>query len=145
MQGNKPDYRIHESVSGDLVGRRHSPVKGKHGSAAGEKNTPGTGQIALAAYPHGVGYFVLISTFKVVRPAGNKGATGWVAGIVIRALQNKTGTQFVAPPPSTRTIKPKHEVRSSPTRSPIWPTGSHSPDDCNSPVLNRLIRRRPVN
>jgi FlaA1/EpsC-like NDP-sugar epimerase len=75
---------------------KHVPMMERDPFAAVENNIFGTWQFALAAAAHGVEYFVLISTDKVVRPASVMGATKRIAELVIRALQKKIGTQFIA-------------------------------------------------
>jgi FlaA1/EpsC-like NDP-sugar epimerase len=68
----------------------------QHVFAAVENNIFGTWQVALAAAKYGVEDFVMISTDKAVRPTSMMGATKRVAELVIRALQQETGTRFVA-------------------------------------------------
>ena len=75
---------------------KHVPMMERHVFAAVENNILGTWQFALAASTHGVEYFVLISTDKVVRPASVMGATKRIAELSIRALQKKNGTRFIA-------------------------------------------------
>ena len=75
---------------------KHVPMMEKHVFAAVENNIFGTWQVALAAARHGVEDFVMISTDKAVRPTSIMGATKRVAELVIRALQQETGTRFVA-------------------------------------------------
>jgi len=75
---------------------KHVPMMERDPFAAVENNIFGTWQFALAAAAHGVEYFVLISTDKVVRPASVMGATKRIAELSICALQQKSGTQFIA-------------------------------------------------
>ena len=75
---------------------KHVPMMEQHVFAAVENNIFGTWQVALAAVKHGVEDFVMISTDKAVRPTSIMGATKRVAELVIRALQQETGTRFVA-------------------------------------------------
>jgi len=75
---------------------KHVPMMERHVFAAVENNIFGTWQVALAAAKHGVEDFVMISTDKAVRPTSIMGATKRVAELVIRALQQETGTKFVA-------------------------------------------------
>jgi FlaA1/EpsC-like NDP-sugar epimerase len=75
---------------------KHVPMMEQHVFAAVENNIFGTWQVALAAVRNGVDDFVMISTDKAVRPASIMGATKRVAELVIRALQQETGTRFVA-------------------------------------------------
>jgi len=75
---------------------KHVPMMEKHVFAAVENNIFGTWQVALAAVKNGVEDFVMISTDKAVRPTSIMGATKRVAELLIRALQQETGTRFVA-------------------------------------------------
>lgn len=75
---------------------KHVPMMERHVFAAVENNIFGTWQVALAAAKYGVEDFVMISTDKAVRPTSIMGATKRVAELVIRALQQETGTRFVA-------------------------------------------------
>jgi FlaA1/EpsC-like NDP-sugar epimerase len=68
----------------------------QHIFAAVENNILGTWQVAVAAARYGVEDFVMISTDKAVRPTSMMGATKRVAELLIRALQQETGTNFVA-------------------------------------------------
>jgi FlaA1/EpsC-like NDP-sugar epimerase len=75
---------------------KHVPMMERQILAAVDNNIFGTWQIALAASRHGVEYFVLISTDKVVRPVSVMGATKRVAELVLRSLQRDQGTKFLA-------------------------------------------------
>lgn len=75
---------------------KHVPMMERHVFAAVENNIFGTWQVALAAAKYGVEDFVMISTDKAVRPTSIMGATKRVAELVIRAMQQETGTRFVA-------------------------------------------------
>ncbi len=88
--------RYRPSVVFHAAAYKHVPMMERQVFAAVENNVFGTFQIALAASTHGVEYFVLISTDKVVRPASVMGATKRIAELSIRALQKRSGTKFVA-------------------------------------------------
>jgi FlaA1/EpsC-like NDP-sugar epimerase len=75
---------------------KHVPMMERQVFAAVENNILGTFQVAQAAVEHGVDDFVLISTDKAVRPASVMGATKRAAELVIRAMQQASGTKFVA-------------------------------------------------
>ena len=90
MQKFKPIIIYHAAAY------KHVPMMEQHVFAAVENNIFGTWQVALAAAKHGVEDFVMISTDKAVRPTSMMGATKRVAELVIRALQQETGTRFVA-------------------------------------------------
>ena len=94
VNGVMREYR--PSVVFHAAAYKHVPMMESQVFAAVESNIFGTWQIALAASTHGVEYFVLISTDKVVRPASIMGATKRVAEVVVGALQKKTGTEFIA-------------------------------------------------
>ena len=90
MQEFKPTIIYHAAAY------KHVPLMEQHVFAAVENNIFGTWQVALAAAKYGVEDFVMISTDKAVRPTSMMGATKRVAELVIRALQQETGTRFVA-------------------------------------------------
>ncbi len=90
MQKFRPSILYHAAAY------KHVPMMERHVFAAVENNIFGTWQVALAAAKHGVEDFVMISTDKAVRPTSIMGATKRVAELVIRALQQETGTKFVA-------------------------------------------------
>jgi FlaA1/EpsC-like NDP-sugar epimerase len=75
---------------------KHVPLMEKHVFAAVETNIFGTWNVARAASEHGVQDFVMISTDKAVRPTSMMGATKRAAELLIRSLQTKGGTKFVA-------------------------------------------------
>ena len=90
MEQHRPAVVFHAAAY------KHVPMMERDAFAAVENNIFGTWQFALAAAAHRVEYFVLISTDKVVRPASVMGATNRIAELSIGALQNKSGTQFIA-------------------------------------------------
>jgi FlaA1/EpsC-like NDP-sugar epimerase len=94
VNGAMEQYR--PSVVFHAAAYKHVPMMERHVFAAVDNNIFGTWQIALAASTHGVEYFVLISTDKVVRPTSMMGATKRIAELSIRALQKRSGTKFVA-------------------------------------------------
>lgn len=75
---------------------KHVPMMERHVFAAVENNILGTWHVAAAAVRHGVEDFVMISTDKAVRPTSIMGTTKRIAELVIRAMQQETGTKFVA-------------------------------------------------
>lgn len=90
MQHYEPSIVYHAAAY------KHVSMMERHVFAAVENNIFGTWQLALAAANHGVEDFVMISTDKAVRPTSMMGATKRIAELLIRALQNETGTKFVA-------------------------------------------------
>jgi FlaA1/EpsC-like NDP-sugar epimerase len=90
MQKHQPSILYHAAAY------KHVSMMERHIFAAVENNVFGTWQVALAAANHGVEDFVMISTDKAVCPTSMMGASKRVAELVIRALQNDTGTKFVA-------------------------------------------------
>ena len=90
MQKYEPSILYHAAAF------KHVSMMERHVFAAIENNIFGTWQVALAAANHGIEDFVMISTDKAVRPTSMMGASKRVAELVIRALQNESGTKFVA-------------------------------------------------
>ncbi len=88
--------RFHPEILYHAAAYKHVPMMERHVFAAVENNIFGTWQVARAAVKYGVEDFVMISTDKAVRPTSIMGATKRVAELVIRALQQETGTKFVA-------------------------------------------------
>ena len=89
-------HKYQPSVLYHAAAYKHVPMMEEHVFAAVENNIFGTWQVALAAVENGVKDFVMISTDKAVRPTSMMGATKRVAELVIQALQQETGTKFVA-------------------------------------------------
>ena len=90
MEHYKPTILYHAAAY------KHVPMMEKHAFAAIENNVFGTWQVARSATQHGVEDFVMISTDKAVRPTSMMGATKRIAELVIRSLQQESGTKFVA-------------------------------------------------
>ena len=88
--------KFHPSILYHAAAYKHVPMMEEHVFAAVENNIFGTWQVAQAAAKYGGEDFVMISTDKAVRPTSMMGATKRVAELVIRALQQETGTKFVA-------------------------------------------------
>ena len=90
MQHYRPSIVYHAAAY------KHVPLMERHVFAAIETNIFGTWNVACAAAEHGVEDFVMISTDKAVRPTSMMGVTKRTAELLIRALQLKSGTKFVA-------------------------------------------------
>jgi FlaA1/EpsC-like NDP-sugar epimerase len=90
MQHYRPSIIYHAAAY------KHVPLMERHVFAAIETNIFGTWNVACAAAEHGVEDFVMISTDKAVRPTSMMGVTKRTAELLIRALQLKSGTKFVA-------------------------------------------------
>ena len=88
--------RYQPSIVYHAAAYKHVPMMEKHAFAAIENNVFGTWQVARSATQHGVEDFVMISTDKAVRPTSMMGATKRIAELVIRSLQQESGTKFVA-------------------------------------------------
>jgi FlaA1/EpsC-like NDP-sugar epimerase len=88
--------KFHPAILYHAAAYKHVPMMERHVFAAVENNIFGTWQVAAAAAKYGVEDFVMISTDKAVRPTSIMGATKRVAELVIRAMQQETGTKFVA-------------------------------------------------
>jgi FlaA1/EpsC-like NDP-sugar epimerase len=88
--------RFQPSIVYHAAAYKHVPMMEKHVFAAVENNIFGTWQVALAAAKYGVEDFVMISTDKAVRPTSVMGATKRIAELLIKTLQQETGTRFVA-------------------------------------------------
>lgn len=90
MQDYRPSILYHAAAY------KHVPMMERHVFAAVGTNVFGTWTVARAAMEHNVEDFVMISTDKAVRPTSMMGATKRAAEFIIRALQEKDGTKFVA-------------------------------------------------
>ena len=88
--------KFHPEILYHAAAYKHVPMMERHVFAAVENNIFGTWHVAHAAANYGVKDFVMISTDKAVRPTSVMGATKRVAEMVIRALQQETGTKFLA-------------------------------------------------
>jgi FlaA1/EpsC-like NDP-sugar epimerase len=88
--------RHHPSILYHAAAYKHVPLMEKHIFAAVETNIFGTWNVARAAAEYGVDDFVMISTDKAVRPTSMMGATKRTAELLIRTLQQESGTRFVA-------------------------------------------------
>ncbi len=86
----------HPSVIYHAAAYKHVPLMERHVFSAVETNIFGTWNVARAAAENEVEDFVMISTDKAVRPTSMMGATKRTAELLIRALQVKGGTKFVA-------------------------------------------------
>jgi FlaA1/EpsC-like NDP-sugar epimerase len=86
----------HPSVLYHAAAYKHVALMEKHVFSAVETNIFGTWNVACAADENKVEDFVMISTDKAVRPTSMMGATKRIAELLIRALQMKSGTKFVA-------------------------------------------------
>ena len=87
--------KFHPAILYHTAAYKHVPMMEQHIFEAVENNILGTWQVAVAAAAHGVEDFVMVSTDKAVRPTSIMGASKRVAELVIRALQQETGTKFV--------------------------------------------------
>lgn len=93
---NRVMQHYHPSILYHAAAYKHVPLMERHVFAAIETNIFGTWNVACAAAEHGVEDFVMISTDKAVRPTSMMGVTKRTAELLIRALQLKSGTKFVA-------------------------------------------------
>jgi FlaA1/EpsC-like NDP-sugar epimerase len=86
----------HPAVLYHSAAYKHVPLMEKHAFSAIENNVFGTLNTAIASLDHSVEDFVMISTDKAVRPTSIMGATKRLAELVIRSLQQRSDTRFVA-------------------------------------------------
>jgi FlaA1/EpsC-like NDP-sugar epimerase len=90
MQKYRPSILYHAAAY------KHVPMMERHVFAAVENNIFGTLNVAQTAVANGIQDVVMISTDKAVRPTSMMGVTKRVAELLIRAMQEKTATKFVA-------------------------------------------------
>ncbi len=90
MQKYRPTILYHAAAY------KHVPMMERHVFAAVENNIYGTMNVAQAAVTNGIEDMVMISTDKAVRPTSMMGVTKRVAELLIRSMQRKTATKFVA-------------------------------------------------
>jgi FlaA1/EpsC-like NDP-sugar epimerase len=90
MQNYQPSILYHAAAY------KHVPLMERHVFAAVETNIFGTWKVANAAIENGIEDFVMISSDKAVQPTNMMGATKRVAELLIKALNSKSETKFVA-------------------------------------------------
>lgn len=86
----KPEIIFHAAAY------KHVPLMEEHPDEAIKTNIFGTLYAAEAAMRHGVQKFVLVSTDKAVRPASVMGKTKRIAETIIKSLNERAETNFVA-------------------------------------------------
>lgn len=75
---------------------KHVPLMEIHADEAIRTNVLGTLNVAEAAHKYGTRTFVLVSTDKAVNPSSVMGTTKRVAELIIKALNSRTATRFMA-------------------------------------------------
>jgi len=90
MQNYQPSILYHAAAY------KHVPLMERHAFAAVETNIFGTWKVASAAIENGIEDFVMISSDKAVQPTNMMGATKRMAELLIKALNSKSATKFVA-------------------------------------------------
>ena len=90
MQNYQPSILYHAAAY------KHVPLMERHVFAAVETNIFGTWKVANAAIDNGIEDFVMISSDKAVQPTNMMGATKRVAELLIKALNSRSETKFVA-------------------------------------------------
>jgi FlaA1/EpsC-like NDP-sugar epimerase len=90
MQNYQPSILYHAAAY------KHVPLMERHAFAAVETNIFGTWKVANAAIENGIEDFVMISSDKAVQPTNVMGATKRMAELLIKALNSKSETRFVA-------------------------------------------------
>jgi len=88
--------KYHPSILYHSAAYKHVPMMERHVFAAVENNIFGTMNVANAAIANGIADVVMISTDKAVRPTSMMGVTKRVAELLIRSMQGKSPTRFVA-------------------------------------------------
>lgn len=88
--------KYHPSILYHSAAYKHVPMMERHVFAAVENNIFGTKYVADCAVASGVRDVVMISTDKAIRPTSMMGVTKRVAELLIRSMQKKTATNFMA-------------------------------------------------
>ncbi|WP_121610106.1 polysaccharide biosynthesis protein [Mesobacillus foraminis] len=90
MRTHQPDVVYHAAA------HKHVPLMERNPEEAVKNNVLGTLNAARAASWNGVKTFVMISTDKAVNPTSVMGSTKRLAEMIIQAMDQKSGTKFVA-------------------------------------------------
>jgi len=75
---------------------KHVPLMEMHPAEAVKTNVSGTRNVARAAHRSGTKTFILVSTDKAVNPSSVMGASKLLAELIIRQMNNYSGTVFAA-------------------------------------------------